>query len=287
MICPCPERKLHSEIPINNIDKWENRIEKKYLYCSFCGSIDPKSLFNELEKKSILTPTDKDYKIYLETKSGKEKFYLWHLEDEDIYKIINLLEKNKVHLNYPYYFYKTPYILLNKNITPFAFGSIVKTTNKVEYGNEVIFIKPIYERIIDEIRKDINFIYKINYRIWEEIIAASYDKAGFKVTLTPRSCDNGIDVIAEKKGVTAEIYIEQIKAYEHTPIIKADDVRSLLGVLSKHPINASKAIFSTTVNFAPKILDDPSIKSALQDNQLILIDKNKLIERLVNDKFLF
>jgi restriction system protein len=49
-----------------------------------------------------------------------------------------------------------------------------------------------------------------------------------------------------------------VKAYNRNNLVRHDDVRALLGVLSGEH-NASKAIFTTTSDFAPKIKSDPFI----------------------------
>ncbi len=56
--------------------------------------------------------------------------------------------------------------------------------------------------IIESLKNDPTIAYKIPARMWEEIVAGAYKKAGFdEVTLTPRSGDHGRDVIAVKRGL--------------------------------------------------------------------------------------
>jgi restriction system protein len=54
--------------------------------------------------------------------------------------------------------------------------------------------------IMRMIQRNPESIYDIDWRTWEEIIAGAYFKDGFEVILTPRSGDDGRDVIAIKKG---------------------------------------------------------------------------------------
>ena len=162
---------------------------------------------------------------------------------------------------------------------PFSFGAIVKFELAVPDGQIITLIDPVYSHLIDEIGKNPRLIYEIDPRKWEEIIAAAYDKAGFdEVILTPRSGDYGRDVIAIKKGFGSVKFIDQVKAYKEDHIVKADEVRALLGVLSGEQ-NASKAIFTTTSFFAPRIEEDKFIKQFLP-YRLELVDKEKLIARL-------
>jgi restriction system protein len=104
-------------------------------------------------------------------------------------------------------------------------------------------------------------------------------KAGFdEVILTPRSGDLGRDIIAIKRGFGSIKFIEQVKAYNPGHIVTADEVRALLGVLQAEQ-DASKAIFTTTSTFAPRIEADKLIKPFIP-TRLELIDKAKLLQRL-------
>lgn len=114
---------------------------------------------------------------------------------------------------------------------------------------------------------------------WEELIAGSYEAAGFdEVTLTPRSGDFGRDVIAVKHGFGCVRFIDQVRTCRPDKRVKANDVRALAGVLSTD-LAATKAIFTTTGHFAPGIVDDPSIKPLLPF-RLELVDREKLMARL-------
>ena len=78
------------------------------------------------------------------------------------------------------------------------------------------------------------------------------------MTLTPRSGDYGRDVIAVRRGVGAIRIVDSVKAYKPGHLVKHDDVRALIGVLHGDRL-ASKAILSTTSDFAPRIASDPFI----------------------------
>jgi len=164
---------------------------------------------------------------------------------------------------------------------PFSFGTIVTFEIAVPDGQIIKFVDPIYRQLVSEIEKNPEIIYQIKPRKWEEIIAAAYDKEGFdEVILTSQSGDHGRDVIAIKKGFYSVKFIDQVKAYKPGHIVTADAVRALIGVLSTEQ-DASKAIFSTTSTFAPKIEDDKLIKPLLP-TRLELVDKEKLITRLLH-----
>jgi restriction system protein len=171
-----------------------------------------------------------------------------------------------------------------------AFGTIVTPYGKTSDGDLIKLVEPVYTEIIAKIVEDEQTIYQISPRRWEELVAAAYDKAGFdEVILTPRSGDLGRDVIAIKHGFGAVKFNDQVKAYNPGHVVTADEVRSLLGVLHGEQ-NASKAIFTTTSTFAPKIEEDRFIKPFIP-YRLELVDKEKLklrlsgsIESEANDK---
>ena len=160
-----------------------------------------------------------------------------------------------------------------------SFGTIVTFERDAPDGQVVRLMNPFYSYLIETIKKDPEVIYQIDPRKWEEIIAAAYDNAGFdEVILTPRSGDLGRDVIAIKRGFGAVKFIEQVKAYKPGHLVTADEVRALLGVLSAER-DASKAIFSTTSSFAPRIEQDRLLQPFLP-YRLELVDREKLLKRL-------
>jgi restriction system protein len=99
---------------------------------------------------------------------------------------------------------------------------------------------------------------EIDWRKWEEIIAAAYKQQGFEVILTPRSNDKGRDVIATSSQLGSIRFFDQVKAYRPGRLVTADEVRAMLGVLSLEP-NVSKGLVTTTSGFAPGISADPDI----------------------------
>jgi restriction system protein len=162
----------------------------------------------------------------------------------------------------------------------FSFGAIVKFELTVPDGEIITAVDPVYRYLTSELKKNPEIIYQINPREWEKIIAAAYDKEGFdEVILTPQSGDYGRDVIAIKKGFYSVKFIDQVKAYKPGHIVTADEVRALAGVLFLEK-DASKAIFTTTSTFAPRIEEDKLLKP-LFPTRLELVDKEKLIARLL------
>ena len=137
--------------------------------------------------------------------------------------------------------------------------------------------EPWFE-ILSLLDRDPSLVFKIKPRQWEEIIAGAYKRAGFdEVTLTSRSGDLGRDIIAVKYGLGTVRIIDQVKAYGPNHLVKANDVRALLGVL--HGDKASKGFITTTSDFAPTLRDDILLKPYMPA-QLELINGKMLLARL-------
>lgn len=113
-------------------------------------------------------------------------------------------------------------------------------------------------RVVEMFRRDPSSIHRIDWRMWEEIVAGAYKEQGFDVVLTPRSNDKGRDVIATHKGIGSVRFFDQVKAYGPMHLVTADHVRAMMGVLTIDP-NVSKGVLTTTSGFAPGILADPEI----------------------------
>lgn len=101
--------------------------------CTFCGSLHPDILMERLFDGDVaLTPTDKNYKIYVENKGGKKfqrlfkpigkdkleleevnetKFYFQHLSKGQMQQFIELYNDNSIDLQYPGYFYVLPFFI--------------------------------------------------------------------------------------------------------------------------------------------------------------------------------
>jgi len=115
----------------------------------------------------------------------------------------------------------------------------------------------------------------MDWRRMEELVAGAYKREGWpQVELTPRSGDKGRDVIATKPGFGSIRIIDQVKAYRPGHKVPADDVRALLGVLTRDQ-NVSKGIVTTTSTFAPGVEDE---LKALIPHRLELKDGPRLLE---------
>ncbi len=136
---------------------------------------------------------------------------------------------------------------------------IVERYGTTSEGELIRAIGPAWQAVAERLGKDWSHAYEIPPRIWEEIVAATFDKAGYdEVVLTSRSGDHGRDVIAVRQGVCCVRIIGSVKAYKPGHLVEYDDVRALAGVLHGD-LKATKGIITTTSDFPPNLLKDPFI----------------------------
>jgi restriction system protein len=129
--------------------------------------------------------------------------------------------------------------------------------------------------IVRKLKRNWKEAFQIPSEVWEEIIAGAFKEARYdEVILTPRSGDHGRDVVAMKRGVGSIKIIGSVKAYGPGKLVRYDDVRALLGVLSGEQ-NASKGLVATTSGFPPRISEDPFIAPFLP-TRLELMDGEAL-----------
>lgn len=80
--------------------------------CSFCGSMHPDEFMRLAGSGTMLTPTDKDYKVYVVQDGHKHsKFYFQHLSGDQRTAFIGLLNDYKIVLGYPGAFYVLPFFV--------------------------------------------------------------------------------------------------------------------------------------------------------------------------------
>lgn len=97
----------------------ENPIEPKYRddldwwrednTCSYCGSLNPDEVIRLIEAGSQVTPTDKNYKIYL---GDRKKVYFQHFAQSHVDRFIELYNAKKMRIAEPGYFYTRPYFAI-------------------------------------------------------------------------------------------------------------------------------------------------------------------------------
>jgi restriction system protein len=143
-------------------------------------------------------------------------------------------------------------------------ASVIVPERNVTEGVLVKATSVVWAGILEELeKKDWQNAHDIPPRVWEEIIAGAFVKAGFdEVILTPRSGDHGRDVIAIRKGIGSIKILDSVKAYRPGHLVTKEEVHALMGVVAIDP-NASKGILTTTSDFAPKLLEDPRLAQAV------------------------
>jgi len=147
-----------------------------------------------------------------------------------------------------------------RNQASLSVSSVIIPDRKVAEGVLIKGTTIAWAEIAETLRGNWSTAFSIPPEKWEEIIAGAFERAGYdEVILTPRSGDFGRDVIAIKSGVGCIKIIGSVKAYSPGHLVKQDDVRALLGVLTGEP-DVSKGIITTTSDFAPRIVSDPFIK---------------------------
>jgi restriction system protein len=154
-------------------------------------------------------------------------------------------------------------------------ATVVLFGDRSAEGQVIAGIAVPWFEIVSQLERDPDFLFTIPWRKLEEIIAGAYQRDGWpEVVLTPRSGDRGRDVIATRPGVGSIRIVDQIKAYRRGHVVTADEVRSMLGVLSAEQ-NVSKGLITTTSLFAPGIEKDSGL-SAFMPYRLELKDGEQL-----------
>lgn len=142
--------------------------------------------------------------------------------------------------------------------------SVVSLHGPVHDGVMIRCLAVPWNAIVSEIQRNPHFLpqFSTQHRKFEEFLAASYERAGFEVTLTPQRGDRGRDVIATMRGLLTIRILDQAKAYKAGHLVTHDDVRAMLGTLATDP-NASKGVITTTSDFQPGVLGGDEFKQFL------------------------
>lgn len=162
-----------------------------------------------------------------------------------------------------------------ENAPDITVQTILTFGDKTSEGRLIEGVGIVWDEIIKLFANNPEETYKLDPRKFEEIIAGAYVRAGYEVELTPRSGDKGRDVVATKHGVGSIRIFDQIKRYKITRPVSAEEVRSLVGVITMAP-NVSKGVITTTSTFAPRLLNDKDI-ARLIPHRLELKPKDVLL----------
>jgi restriction system protein len=145
------------------------------------------------------------------------------------------------------------------NIPPILLQAVIEVGDRANEGQLVRAVALPWLEIVRRMRQDPRLIYELDWRKWEELVAGAWKNAGYDVILTPRSGDGGRDVIATLPGAGRIRLFDQVKRYGPDHLVTADEVRSMIGVLTAEG-NVSKGFITTTSQFAPGIEKDVGIQ---------------------------
>lgn len=161
--------------------------------------------------------------------------------------------------------------------------SLLHFEGKTDDGFMVQAVALPWREIVRRLAQDPKFLYEIDWRAMEELIAGAYKQYGCPdVVLTPRSGDKGRDVIATWPGRGAIRVMDQVKAYRSGHLVTPDEVRSMLGVLSGEG-NVSKGVITTSSDFAPSVRSNHQIAQFVPF-RLELVNGGELVKWLLGAK---
>ncbi|WP_186775208.1 restriction endonuclease [Allorhodopirellula solitaria] len=158
-------------------------------------------------------------------------------------------------------------------------GTLIELGPKTNEGDVVRMVSPVWLEIVRLIQVNPGIMDTMDPRQFEALIAGSYKRAGFEVTITPRSGDHGIDVIAERRGLGKVRIVEQVKRFKPGHQVTANDVRAL-GYVALADGKHTKGVVTTTSRFAPRIGRDRYLGKHL-GSKIELVDGKTLLDRLV------
>jgi hypothetical protein len=101
------------------------------------------------------------------------------------------------------------------------------------------------KKLTEAVRRNPKRLDELSAVQFEEFIAELFEENGYKVTLTKKSRDGGIDVIAEKADVIDLAILAQCKKYAPHRPIGAQVIREMTGVLDINKA-AAGAVFTTS-----------------------------------------
>ncbi|BCG50253.1 hypothetical protein [Ralstonia phage RP13] len=80
--------------------------------CSYCGSISGEKALELIKNGATVTPTDKNYKMYINDGNGSDiKFYFHHFTPTQCQEFCDLMRDHKMKIMYPGYFYTLPFFI--------------------------------------------------------------------------------------------------------------------------------------------------------------------------------
>lgn len=117
-----------------------------------------------------------------------------------------------------------------------------------------VSIEEINDELIQYLAKHPEKMRDMSPRKFEELIADMFKNQGYDVTLTPRSKDGGIDVIAvQRDGIGTVMVVVECKRYAESHKVGVEIARGLYGVVEQQ--KATRGIIATTSFFTKGVVD--------------------------------
>ena len=104
----CPRR---DETPLaDKAFPWEDSFSWQIGTCDYCGGLSPAKLFEAILEGAEIVPTDKNYKIYVQSpRHPYVKFYFQHMTPAEQMKFVDLLNAGKINIAEPGFFSTLPF----------------------------------------------------------------------------------------------------------------------------------------------------------------------------------
>lgn len=111
----------------------------------------------------------------------------------------------------------------------------------------------------------------LDWRELEWLCGVVYEHMGFKVSVTPRGDDDGVDVFAENNTCgQKDLIVIQVKKWRESNPVGKGEVRELLGTIDDH--RATKGVLVTTGRF-----ESGALKMADKDSRIELLDQKQFL----------
>ena len=129
-----------------------------------------------------------------------------------------------------------------------------------------IAINEVNKRLIRDLAKTPELIYKLTSRQFEELVAELFIQEGYQVELTKSTVDGGKDIYAAKTTVFGQfLYVVECKKYSPENKVGVNVLRSLYGVVQNEKVTSG--IIVTSSYFTKNAINfQQSIKHQLQLN---------------------
>ena len=164
-------------------------------------------------------------------------------------------------------------------------SNLVSVIEEVRDGQVIKADKEEFTRFIQHLSIDYEILLRMSPRDFERAIAAVYSRTGRfdRVILTPASGDEGRDIVLESSRWGSKRMVVELKRYRRNKI-SAEAVNALIGVLTGEEVG-SRAAFITTSTFAPRLSQHRSIRKAIDNHSLELLNLVELVEGCIQCEY--